>query len=122
MLSPIVTSLRSVAARCRFDDYRAHHVGMEITEVLIGSRRGEGERIAVIGVERARFLEGVIRRGNTVRNIVPVGPGHGGASLHCQRLWPEAEVVDRYRDRRTISPGEQHTGGQKRADGRAEYG
>src|SRR5215467_1737399 len=122
MLSPIVTSLRSVAARCRFDDYRAHHVGMEITEVLIGSRRGEGERIAVISVERPRFLEGVIRRGNAVRNIVLVGPGHGGAGFHCQRLWPEGEVVDRHYTGRTISPGEQHTGCQKRADGSAKHG
>ena len=104
-LSPIVALLRRVGARCRFDDYRAHHVGVEITEVLIGPRRGEGEGKAVVGVERPRFLEGVIRRGDAVRNIVPVRPGHGSAGFHCQRLWPEAEVVDRHGAGRAIGPG-----------------
>jgi hypothetical protein len=58
LLQPIVASLCGVAARCRFDDDRANHVRVQIAEVLVGPRRGEGERIAVVGVERLRFFKG----------------------------------------------------------------
>jgi len=73
-LQPVLASLRDVAARCRYEDDRTHHAGVNVAEVLVGSRRGEGERIAVVGVERLRFGERVARRGNAVRDIVPVGP------------------------------------------------
>src|SRR5437588_12408916 len=62
LLRLAVASLRSIATRCRFDDDRAHHVGMQIAEILVGPRRGEGERITVISVERRPFLEGVVGR------------------------------------------------------------
>src|SRR6516225_4022394 len=77
----IVASLRRVAARCRFDDDRADHVGVWITEVLISPRRGEGERIVFVSVERPRFLKGVIRRGVSLSASCPV---HEAYSM---RVW-----------------------------------
>ena len=75
-----MASLRGVAARGRFDDDRTNHAGVNVAEVLVGSRRGEGERIAVVGVERLRFGECIVRRGNAMWNIVPVGPCDGEPS------------------------------------------
>src|SRR5690242_9245168 len=95
---------------------------MQITEVLVGSRRGESERIAVIGVERLRFLESVVGRADAVRNIVLVGPGYGSASLHGHCAWREEKVVNRHRVRRALGAGKQDTSCQHRADDRAEYG
>src|SRR5580693_2666521 len=86
-------SLRRVAARRRFYHDRPGHVRMNVAEVLVGARRGEGERKAVVGVERLRSLEGIVGGGEPMRDVVSVGPGHRGAGLHRHRLRIEGEVV-----------------------------
>jgi hypothetical protein len=68
---------------------------MDVAEILVGAGRSESERKAVIGVERRRSLEGVVIRGDPVRDIVLVGPSNRGARFYRQRLWREGEVVDR---------------------------
>src|ERR1700733_760843 len=95
---------------------------MNVAEVLIGTRRGERERIAVVGVERLRSLEGVIGCGDAMRDVVLVGPGHRGAGLHGQRLRREGEIVDRHGGCRACRPGNQDAAGQARTDDRAKYG
>src|ERR1700723_2965469 len=87
-------SLRRVVARCRFYHDRAGHVRMNVAEVLVGARRGEGERTTVVGIERWRSLEGVVGDGDPMGDVVLVGPGDCGAGLHRHRLRIEGEVVD----------------------------
>jgi hypothetical protein len=39
---------------------------MDVAEVRVGTRRGKRERITVVGVQRLRFFEGVVRRGDAM--------------------------------------------------------
>src|SRR5690349_10094071 len=93
---------------------------MQITEVLVGSWRGEGERIALVSIECRRLLEDVVGGADAVWDIVLIGPGHRGARLHRQRGWREGKVVYRHHGRRVLSPGQQHSCCQRRADDRTE--
>jgi len=122
MVVPIVALLRGVAAHCRFHDDRSHHVGVYVTEVLVGPPRGKRKGIAVVGVERLRLRKGVVRRGDAVRDIVVIGPGHGRAGLHLQLFRREGEIVDRHGTRRIFGPGKQNTCSEDQADYSTEHG
>jgi hypothetical protein len=88
---------------------RARHMRMNVAEVFVGAGRGERKREFVVGVQCLRPSEGIIVRGNAVRDIVLVVPGHGSAGLHGQRLRREGEIADRHRARRRIlRPARQH--------------
>src|SRR5580704_2163862 len=69
------------------------HVRMQRAEIFVGTRRREGERELVVGVEHLR-LEGLGGRHHRVRDVVLVGPGDGGPGLDGQALGREGEVVD----------------------------
>ena len=120
-VEPIVALLRGVAPRCCFHDDRAHHVRVYITEVLVGARRGEFKGIAVVGVQRLRLHKGIVRRGDAVRDIVVIGPGHSRAGLHLQLIRREGKIVDRHSTRRFFGPGKQNTCSEDRADYSTEH-
>ena len=62
---------------------------MDVAEVRVGTRRSKRERITVVGVQRLRFFEGVVRRGDAMGGVVLVGPGDRGACLYRQGLRSE---------------------------------
>src|SRR5580693_1288073 len=95
---------------------------VNVAEVLKGTRRGECERKAVVGVERLRSGKGVVGCGDAMRDIVLVGPGHRGAGLHGHRLRREGEVIDRDGGRRARRAGNQDAAGQARTHDRAKHG
>ena len=86
--------------------------------------RGEREREAVLRVERLR-LEQLARRGDRVRRVVRIEPGHRGAGLYCNALGRKSEVVDLHlavgsvrRDHGKADRGSNKDAGRKR-DGKA---
>src|SRR6202030_3694970 len=95
---------------------------VNVAEVLKGTRRGERERKAVVGVERLRSGKGVVGCGDAMRDVVLVGPGHRGAGLHRQLLRREGEIVDRHGGRRGLCAGDHDVAGQARPDDRAKHG
>lgn len=77
-----------------FHDDLAQHVGMNAAEVRVLAWFGEGERVAVVGVEgvRLELLCGIL---DGVGNVVVVDPGNGSSGEHFDGLRREREVVDR---------------------------
>src|SRR5258708_19025287 len=70
------------------------HMRVQRTKILVIAGRRESERKAVVGIERLRSE--LACRNDGVRNVIVVGPGHGGADLH-RHLWRrEGEIVDRH--------------------------
>src|SRR6266581_3801968 len=65
-------------------------------KILVIARCGEGEREAVIGIQRLR--PELARGHHRVGDVIMVGPGDGIADLHLELDWREGEIVDRYRD------------------------
>ena len=66
---------------------------MQRAEILICAGRRERQREFVFRIERLR-LEEPAARGDRMRDIVVVGPGHGRARLHRDALRVEGELVD----------------------------
>src|ERR1700720_3896483 len=95
---------------------------MHVAEVLKGTRRGERERKAIVGVERLRSGKGVVGCADAMRDIVLVGPGPRGAGLYGHCLRREGEIIDRDRTRRARRPGDQDAASQARTHDRAKHG
>src|SRR5689334_16456502 len=83
-------------SRLRFHDDGSGHVRMQRAEVLVGARRGEGERELAVGVHHLGAER--VRRHDRVRDVVLIRPGDGRASFDLQLLRPEGEVSDLDRD------------------------
>jgi len=67
-----------------------------------------------IAVPHRRSGEDIVDPGDSVRDVVLVGPGDGGPNFHRQGLRAEREIIDRHRARlsRGIRPAGQHDRGE----------
>src|SRR5258708_16078172 len=76
------------------------HMRVQRTKILVIAGRRESERKAVVGIER--LGSELACRNDGVRNVIVVGPGHGGADLH-RHLWRrEGEI---FHPHPLVSPG-----------------
>src|SRR5947209_1251508 len=100
----------------------ALHVRMQRTKIGVVARRGERERVAVVGIER--FRPELARRDDSVRNVVAVLPGHRGADLDDKLCRLEGEIVDH--DRGLLAAGgchlRRHHGRYREAEAEAAQG
>jgi hypothetical protein len=60
---------------------RARHMRKNVAEVFVGAGRCEREREFVVGVQGLRPSKRIVVRGDAVRDIVLVVPGHGSATF-----------------------------------------
>ena len=76
------------------DDNLARHLRMHGTEIIVRARRARGDRKFLIGVQRRRFVELLIRARDDMRVVVAIDPCHFRAGLYGQGLRGKVETFD----------------------------